>query len=470
MAEQNQTVKKHYINAGSLIFGAILVYLILIIYSGMHVTQIAGYEVTEGSLAIDSTYRGVALRAEQVVSANNNGYINYYAGESEHISNGGLVYSIDESGVLSEMIKDSAAINTVLSDEALSELRTELIGFATTYDDRDFYSVYRMQDSVEGTIRKLANQSALEDLRSISSNAYGDLVDMGYAPDSGVVVYNYDNMEGMTASLVTDETFDEGKYQKTQLVDGDLVSGGDPAYKLITSENWQVVFPLDETTKEAISSNSAVKVRFLKNDYESTAKVEIINNNDKDYGCLYLNDSMIAFATDRFVDIELVLEEIRGLKVPNSAIVNREFYVIPVDYATDSTARDTAGFLRRIYLEDGTESTEYVSADIYNRVDDDFYIDTSVFAGGDVLVKPDSSGTFTVSNKKALTGVYNMNKGYADFTKINVINSNKEYSIVESESMYDLQVYDYIVLDGDGVNDSDFVTDTDLKNGRNGKE
>ena len=179
---------------------------------------------------------------------------------------------------------------------------------------------------------------------------------------------------------------------------------------------------------------------------------------------------MIAFATDRFVDIELVLEEIRGLKVPNSAIVNREFYVIPADYATDSTARDTAGFLRRIYLEDGTESTEYVSADIYNRVDDDFYIDTSVFAGGDVLVKPDSSGTFTVSNKKALTGVYNMNKGYADFTKINVINSNKEYYIVESESMYDLQVYDYIVLDGDGVNDSDFVTDTDLKNGRNGKE
>ena len=28
--------------------------------------------------------------------------------------------------------------------------------------------------------------------------------------------------------------------------------------------------------------------------------------------------------------------------------------------------------------------------------------------------------------------------------------------------MYDLQVYDYIVLDGDGVNDSDFVTDTDI--------
>ncbi|MBO5551147.1 MAG: hypothetical protein J5966_04235 [Lachnospiraceae bacterium] len=189
-----------------------------------------------------------------------------------------------------------------------------------------------------------------------------------------------------------------------------------------------------------------------------------MTNGDRDYGCLYLNDSMIAFAADRFVDIELVLDEIRGLKVPNSAIVNREFYIIPAEFATDSSAGDTAGFLRRIYLEDGTESTEYVGADIYNRVGDDLYIDTTVFANGDVLVKPDSSDTFTVSERESLTGVYNMNKGYADFTKINVINSNKEYSIVESESMYDLQVYDYIVLDGDGVNDSDFVTDTDLKN------
>ena len=463
MDEHNHTAKRHYINAGTLIFGAILVYLVLIIYSGMHVTQLAGYEVTEGSLAIDSTYRGVAIRVEQVVSANNNGYINYYAGESEHISNGGLVYSIDESGVLSEMIKDSAAINTVLSDEALSELRTDLISFAMNYDDKDFDDVYRMQDSVKSTIRKLANQSALQDLRSVSSNSYGDLIDMGYAPDSGIVVYNYDGLEELSASVVNEDTFDEGTHQKVQLVDGELVSGGDPAFKLVTSENWQVVFPLDEATAQAISSNSVIKTRFLKNDYESMARLEVINNKDKDYGVLYFTDSMIAFATDRYVDIELVLDEVSGLKVPNSAIVNREFYVIPSEYATDSGARDTASFLRRIYLENGTESTELVNADIYNKVDDEFYIDTSVFASGDVLAKPDSSDTFTVSAKETLTGVYNMNKGYADFTKINVINSNKEYSIVESESMYDLQVYDYIVLDGDGVNNSDFVTDTDLK-------
>ncbi len=465
MAEQhnNTSHKKNFINPGTLIFGAILIYLMLIVYSGMHVTKLSGYEVTEGSLAVDSTYRGVALRTEEVVSANNNGYINYYAGESQHISRSGLVYSIDESGVLSEMIKDSAAINTVLSDEDLSELRTELISFSSTYDDGDFDDVYSMQTSIENTIRKLANQSALKNLNSVSQNAYSDLIDMGYSPNSGVIVYNYDGLEAITPSSVNEETFDESVHPKEQLIDGELVSVGDPAYKLVTAEKWQIVFPLDETTKEALSGNEAVRVRFLKNDYESVADIDIVTNEEKDYGVLKFDNSMINFATDRYVDIELKIDEVKGLKVPNSSIVSKEFYTIPVEFAKDKDSGDTAQFLRKTYLEDGSESTENISADVYNKEDDMFYVDTSVFNNGDTLVKFDSLEEYTVGPKKTLTGVYNMNKGYADFTKITVINSNKEYSIVESESMYDLQVYDYIVLDGDGVNDSDFVTDTDFK-------
>ena len=89
------------------------------------------------------------------------------------------------------------------------------------------------------------------------------------------------------------------------------------------------------------------------------------------------------------------------------------------------------------------------------------YIDTAVLNAGDVLIKPDSVSEYTVSDRDTLTGVYNMNKGYADFTNIEIIDSNAEYSIVSSTSQYDLQVYDYIVLDGDGVNDNDFVTNRD---------
>ena len=50
-----------------------------------------------------------------------------------------------------------------------------------------------------------------------------------------------------------------------------------------------------------------------------------------------------------------------------------------------------------------------------------------------------------------LTGVYNMNKGYADFTVITILYQNDEYSIIKSNTRYGLAEYDFIVLDAASV-------------------
>ena len=57
----------------------------------------------------------------------------------------------------------------------------------------------------------------------------------------------------------------------------------------------------------------------------------------------------------------------------------------------------------------------------------------------------------------SLIGVYNINKGYADFTAITILSSNEEYAIVKSNTTYGLSEYDYIVLDASTVNADDFV-------------
>ena len=58
-----------------------------------------------------------------------------------------------------------------------------------------------------------------------------------------------------------------------------------------------------------------------------------------------------------------------------------------------------------------------------------------------------------------MTGVYNINKGYADFKQINVLYDNEEYSIVESNTKYGLRAYDYIALDASTVVADQFVTE-----------
>ena len=50
-----------------------------------------------------------------------------------------------------------------------------------------------------------------------------------------------------------------------------------------------------------------------------------------------------------------------------------------------------------------------------------------------------------------------MNKGYADFKQITILEKNDEYAIVSSNTKYGLTVYDRIVLDATSVNNDDFI-------------
>ena len=57
----------------------------------------------------------------------------------------------------------------------------------------------------------------------------------------------------------------------------------------------------------------------------------------------------------------------------------------------------------------------------YDENEGVYYMDTSVLKAGDVLYKTDSQETYTVSKRATLIGVYNVNKGYADFKQINIL-------------------------------------------------
>lgn len=165
---------------------------------------------------------------------------------------------------------------------------------------------------------------------------------------------------------------------------------------------------------------------------------------------------MIAFCTDRFIDIELILDEDRGLKIPNSSIVEKQFFLVPEAYITQGGSNDSYGVIRESYL-DGTPTTEFIETNVYNVKDGEYYLDDSVLRLGDRLIKPDSSETYPISKQGSLIGVYNINKGYADFKQIVILYKNEEYAIVQSNTNYGLNVYDYIVLDASTVNEDDFI-------------
>ena len=108
--------------------------------------------------------------------------------------------------------------------------------------------------------------------------------------------------------------------------------------------------------------------------------------------------------------------------------------------------------------EDGNMKKEFIQATIYSESDTDYYVDTSVLRPGDYIYKPDSENDkYPVSKTGSLVGVYNINKGFADFKEVTILYSNDEYSIVRSNTRYGLTEYDYIVLDAESVKENDFI-------------
>ncbi len=458
--------RKHPLNRMNLgipVFGFIFIYVVIMIVLASRKTTIAGYEVQMGSLAKNTTARAVCLRNEMVVKSGNNGYVNFYSHNDQRVSKGALVFSIDESGTLSDLLKEQSTNHSEFSGDDLTEIRDTIAEYQDRYRDNTFYTVYDFKYALQGTISRITNENLLTTLKSLSGNYVMDnSLSMGYAPESGILILSTDGMEGLTAQAVNASTFDGAGYHRNIHTDNSLVSDGEDLLKIVTDEKWSIILKWDESWEDQFTDGDYVQVRFLKNGYTSWGQESILNNADGKYLLLTFTNSMITFADDRYLDVELLTNDKEGLKIPNSSIVNKQFYTIPASFVTRGGDSDSEGLIREAYLEDGTKSSEFVNAKIYDREEDMVYIDTAVLNPGDVLHMPDSTETYTVSSKASLTGVYNMNNGYADFTKINVLYSNKEYSIVESGTTYGLRVYDHIVLEGEGVSDEEFVFDTNV--------
>lgn len=445
------------INVGMVIFAVIFVYVCICISMYFKDNHIKPYEVREGSLASENLYTGIVLREEKVVTANAAGYVNYYAREGERVAVGNLVYMVDETGRLSDYLSSAEPGENSLSDSNLAQLKSEVVNFVHGFTPENFSSAYDFKYAVKGTVLKLANHSLLKSLKD-SGNGLTGSVNLAYAPYTGIVMYWLDGYENLTPDMVTADMLKQKDYEKTQLMGNEIVAEGDAVYKVCGNEQWSVVICVDESKAADLAEAEYVKVRFMKNQDESWAAVTILNGTDGNtYAQLSFNNSMVSFVNDRFLEVELLLHEETGLKIPNSAIAQREFFLIPENCITRSGDTDSYGIMKEIVTEDGNRGTEYVDVSVYSIVEGEYYVETEAIKSGDHLVIEDTQETYTVSKRATLIGVFNMNKGYADFRQIEILYQNEEYAIVKPNTSYGLRVYDLIVQDASSVSADQFI-------------
>ena len=465
-------------NIANLFFGAILVYMVIYLYMFLTSVHVSGYEVIAGSLATDKQFTGLALRTEEIFYASTAGYVDYYSAEGAKVSNSTIVYSVDESGRMSEYLQEHTGDVNLSADDYVS-LKSEISSFGNGYDSSDFSEVYDFHDKMNGNILEISNEVLLNQMELLAGEQSLTFQRV-YAAKSGIVGYHIDGYETVTPDTITPEMFDERNYESENLRSADLISAGDPVYKLITEEKWSVIVPMtaeqiEEIAYQEISDadgnvtkkqRSVMEVKFLKDNTTSWAYLSIINKNGEQYLQLDFNNSMVRFSSDRYLDMQFLIQDTSGLKIPTSAITTKEFFVIPEEYIMKGGEDGKEGFLVEAFNEDGHATQKFVSPTFYSKTGGMVYIDPNqgsftsnetYIKLGDRIIAPNSNDLYQVGKTDVLEGVYCINQGYTQFKKIKVLYSNEEYVIVEEGTAFGLVNYDRIVLNADAVKEDQVI-------------
>lgn len=450
------------LNIGIVVFLFVAFYFAYNIYSYLTAVHISRYEVEQGTIELNTSYTGLILRNETIVNAGQSGNLDYFLRDNTKAAYGTLVCSVDENGNVSQRLNEAVNTDTVLTKENLGDIQTMLREYAKGYADNDFYATYNFKTDLSGRLMEALNLGALSTISDYTEFARDNQTFHLYrAAEPGIVSYYTDGLENVTIESITEEMFDQTAYKKTNMKTKGTIESGQPLYKIITDEDWQIVVPIDDTMKKALQDDDVIEIRFKEDRTTAWADYVIERKNGHDYLVLSLHTAMIRYAHERFIDINILLDQQTGLKIPNSSITTKIFEVIPNEYFTQGSGTSSqTGLLVEHKQEDGTYTdAEFIPVTIYyeDKEKKVSYISQDNIKRGDLIVLTGSTERYEVKDTAKLRGVYNINRGYAVFKQIDELFSNNSYTIVRSGTQYGIMLYDHIALEGDNVSEDQMV-------------
>ena len=443
--------KKH-MNIGLAIFGIIFIYLVVTVLLYLTGTHVSAYEVREGSILKDNAYTGFVLRNEVVVQAEADGYVNYFAMEGSKVGVKTRVYTLSDREL--DFADTTSDESRKLSSDEQAAMLLRVQAFSEGFEEERFSDVYSLKDTVKTVLESRSNQNRQAQLDAMAGQENSG-IQIYQASSDGIIAYSTDGYETMQLKDISEATFSKENYEKSDLKNNMEVKAGSPVYKLIKNDNWTVVILLQEETAEEMREIELVRVRFSKDQETAVAEFSIQEMGNLSLGVLTMDSSMIRYAKERYLDLELILEDESGLKIPKSAVIDKKFYLISEEYLTQGGNSKETGVL--VKKEEG--AAKFQSVNIYDRDEETgmAYLGTDVFEEDTILVKPDSTDTCVLNRTESIKGVYNINKGYAVFRQVHILCESDEYYIVEAGSDYGLSNYDHIALNGADVNENDVV-------------
>lgn len=461
MSRRQNYSNEFKINIGTIIFIIIFIYVFIRIIMSLQKESLSIYEVQNSYIDTNISTTALIVREEKLINADSSGYVSYYVRDGEKIGKNKTIYTIDETGSVYEKLKDADTDALSMSEDALTEVRTRISTFENYFDYANYSDLYNFRYDIDNAVLELTNEALIEQLTSLDDDATNISTYKKVATtEAGIVTYYEDGYEDFNINKFKASDIDKSTYKKTTLKTGEIINAGEPVYKLVTSENWYLVAPVSEKEAKALKDKETVQINIHNSSKNISCSFRLTTEDDQNFIILALNQQMVNYINERYIDIVILMDQNNGLKIPNTSITEKTVYKIPVSYLAKGSDSAETQFLNVKKLDDKGEVTiKQVQAAIYKSDDKFCYVDPNDFSSEDVLVNTDSEETLSLSqaDTSKLQGVFCVNQGVADFRYIDILYQDDEYTIVKTDVDYSIAWYDRIVLNQSMVEENQII-------------
>jgi len=452
-------------NSAIIVFLVFFVYVIGSIIGAMKKETISIYRVSASNINNNITCTGIALREEVNVTASKSGYLCYFVRDGEKIRNNSPVCTVDETGNLLASISIGTNDKSIFSSKDYQEIRSTIDTFKVSYRDEEFFNVKNFRGTIESKILELSNDVLMSEYQ-LQGAAVQSTVENVRAQYSGIVSYYQDGYEEMKPETLREEDFDRSQYSKKSLKTGELINSGSALFKIIPSEKWNICCKVSKEQAMTLLAKEELTFTINNSEIEMTSKFTTIELEQSTLIVLTLSQYMGDYIDDRFLSIEFILDRYDGLKVPNTAVLEKEVYKIPGEYVTsgNNSEDENTIVLAPVTKLDGTTTVENIELKIYKREDtnndsvfDYYYVDETTFENIGSILRPGNNKKLAVSEfeKDVISGVYFANKGISQFMMVTIVKEGDEFTIVKDNGS--LREYDNIVMDHTTVNENQTI-------------
>ncbi|MCJ7856787.1 hypothetical protein MUJ63_10865 [Lachnospiraceae bacterium NSJ-143] len=462
------------------VFAMLLFYLLGYIVVFMSRPSVPTETVNYGTIDNPKTLNGLIIRDEYVVNSSMTGETSYNYAENSKVPKNAVVCTVKDTGTSNDIesqIKkiDKDILSAQESRKDISKNKDEIDrienGIANDVDNTAYKfssgnisDVYSLKTNIQNYI-DMRNEIFISEITSSTAELtqqrkeyekeLSGSVSRYTAEKSGVLSFMVDGFEDKftpeTVETITKEQINE-EIKPEYISKGVAAKEGSPLFKVVESNKWYLVSYVPNEMAAKWENGDTLEIYTMYDDTELSAEMKIESTRLGDtetYVVLSSDENMIEFLQLRSLTFNIRQNAYTGLKIPNTAIIEKTFLKIPLACVVDNLGQKT------VILRNGS-SDQTVNIDVFTSDEQFAYVlqDYKTLKIGDTLLmgSGESASDFKISEVENYKCVYVANSSMADYAVIEIVGQNSEYSIVKpSSTSHGLKVYDKIVSDAKSV-------------------